>query len=93
MAGAFGALKDKYDLSVKVGADLVAKIEKQPAGAEVVAIGHLRLSGARIRSCQRDEVQSVGAFHVQRRNGDVGSLCARAHGNDGFFVAPRVVVD
>jgi Fe-S oxidoreductase len=39
MAGAFGALKDKYDLSVKVGADLVAKIAGQPPGTEVVASG------------------------------------------------------
>jgi len=39
MAGAFGALKDKYDLSVKVGADLVAKIAQQSPGTEVVASG------------------------------------------------------
>ena len=39
MAGAFGALKDKYDLSVQVGADLVAKISNQPAGTEIVASG------------------------------------------------------
>ena len=39
MAGAFGALEEKYDLSVKVGADLVKKIAQQPAGTDVVASG------------------------------------------------------
>ena len=39
MAGAFGALQSKYDLSLKVGADLVKKIEAQPAGSVVVASG------------------------------------------------------
>jgi hypothetical protein len=39
MAGAFGALKEKYDLSVQVGADLVAKIFHQPPGTEIVASG------------------------------------------------------
>jgi FAD/FMN-containing dehydrogenase/Fe-S oxidoreductase len=39
MAGAFGALADKYDLSVRVAADLIDKIEKQPAETEIVASG------------------------------------------------------
>jgi Fe-S oxidoreductase len=39
MAGAFGALKEKYELSVQVGADLVSKIQQQPAGTEIVASG------------------------------------------------------
>ena len=39
MAGAFGALREKYDLSVKVAADLIDKIENQPPGTEVVASG------------------------------------------------------
>ncbi len=39
MAGAFGALAEKYDLSVQVGADLLGKINKQPAGTEIVASG------------------------------------------------------
>ena len=39
MAGAFGALEEKYDLSVQVGADLVAKIQQQPSGTEVIASG------------------------------------------------------
>ena len=39
MAGAFGALESKYDLSVKVGADLVKKIKEQPADTVVVASG------------------------------------------------------
>ena len=39
MAGAFGALEEKYDLSVQVGADLVAKIRQQPPGTDIVASG------------------------------------------------------
>ncbi len=39
MAGAFGALESKYDLSLKVGADLVNKIKAQPRDAVVVASG------------------------------------------------------
>src|SRR5213082_1192735 len=37
MAGAFGALAEKYDLSVKVAADLLNKIGLQPVGSEIVA--------------------------------------------------------
>ncbi len=39
MAGAFGALESKYELSIKVGADLVKKIKAQPSDAVVVASG------------------------------------------------------
>jgi FAD/FMN-containing dehydrogenase/Fe-S oxidoreductase len=39
MAGAFGALAEKYDLSVKVAANLVAKINHEPPGAEIIASG------------------------------------------------------
>ena len=39
MAGAFGALESKYDLSLKVGADLVNKIKAQPSDIVVVASG------------------------------------------------------
>ena len=39
MAGAFGALTSKYELSVQVAAPLVAKIENQPAKTVVVASG------------------------------------------------------
>jgi FAD/FMN-containing dehydrogenase/Fe-S oxidoreductase len=39
MAGAFGALEEKYDLSVKVGALLVEKVKEQPADALLVASG------------------------------------------------------
>ncbi|MFL6514341.1 MAG: FAD-binding and (Fe-S)-binding domain-containing protein [Chthoniobacterales bacterium] len=39
MAGAFGALEEKYELSVQVGSDLVSKIRKQPPGTEIVASG------------------------------------------------------
>jgi Fe-S oxidoreductase len=39
MAGAFGALESKYELSLKVGADLVKKIQVQPSDSIVVASG------------------------------------------------------
>jgi Fe-S oxidoreductase len=39
MAGAFGALESKYELSLKVGDDLVRKIEAQPNGCTIVASG------------------------------------------------------
>jgi Fe-S oxidoreductase len=39
MAGAFGALAEKYELSVQVAADLLGKIDNQPAGTEIVASG------------------------------------------------------
>ena len=39
MAGAFGALSEKYDLSVRVAADLLDKIHHQPAGSEIIASG------------------------------------------------------
>jgi len=39
MAGAFGALAEKYDLSVQVAAQLIDKIDNQPAGTEIVASG------------------------------------------------------
>jgi FAD/FMN-containing dehydrogenase/Fe-S oxidoreductase len=39
MAGAFGALAEKYDLSVQVAQRLLDKIEDQPPGAEIIASG------------------------------------------------------
>jgi Fe-S oxidoreductase len=39
MAGAFGMLAEKYELSVQVAADLIGKIDHQPLGATVVASG------------------------------------------------------
>jgi Fe-S oxidoreductase len=39
MAGAFGALAEKYELSVQVAADLLGKIDNQPAGTEIIASG------------------------------------------------------
>ncbi|MSU36430.1 MAG: hypothetical protein EXS36_15305 [Pedosphaera sp.] len=39
MAGAFGALESKYDLSVRVGQPLMEQIQQQPAGTVVVASG------------------------------------------------------
>jgi len=39
MAGAFGALAEKYDLSVQVGQRLLDAIENQAPGTEVIASG------------------------------------------------------
>jgi Fe-S oxidoreductase len=39
MAGAFGALAEKYDLSVQVAQDLIDKIENQARGTEIIASG------------------------------------------------------
>jgi Fe-S oxidoreductase len=39
MAGAFGMLAEKYDLSVQVAADLLNKIDNQPSDATVIASG------------------------------------------------------
>jgi Fe-S oxidoreductase len=39
MAGAFGALAEKYDLSVQVAQRLLDKIDDQPPGAEIIASG------------------------------------------------------
>jgi len=39
MAGAFGALAEKYDLSVQVGQRLLDAIDDQPRGTEIIASG------------------------------------------------------
>jgi FAD/FMN-containing dehydrogenase/Fe-S oxidoreductase len=39
MAGAFGALAEKYDLSVQVAMNLIHKIDNQPPGTEIIASG------------------------------------------------------
>jgi Fe-S oxidoreductase len=39
MAGAFGALVEKYDLSVQVAQRLLDAIDNQPAGTEIIASG------------------------------------------------------
>jgi FAD/FMN-containing dehydrogenase/Fe-S oxidoreductase len=39
MAGAFGALAEKYDLSVQVAQRLLDTIDNQPAGTEIIASG------------------------------------------------------
>ena len=39
MAGAFGALAEKYDLSIQVAQDLIDKIENQARGTEIIASG------------------------------------------------------
>ncbi len=57
MAGAFGALESKYDLSLKVAEPLVTKIQDQPPGTIVVASG---------TSCrhQIDHLSPVHARHM-----------------------------
>jgi Fe-S oxidoreductase len=39
MAGAFGALASKYELSLKVAAPLIEKVNAQPAGSILIASG------------------------------------------------------
>ena len=39
MAGAFGMLAEKYDLSVQVAGDLLTKLRQQPTNTEIVASG------------------------------------------------------
>src|SRR5213593_2733025 len=39
MAGAFGALAEKYDLSIQVAQRLLDNIDSQPAGTEIIASG------------------------------------------------------
>jgi Fe-S oxidoreductase len=39
MAGAFGALAEKYDLSVQVAQRLLDQIDSQPPGTEIIASG------------------------------------------------------
>ena len=39
MAGAFGALAEKYDLSVQVAQDLIDKLENQGSEAQIIASG------------------------------------------------------
>jgi Fe-S oxidoreductase len=39
MAGAFGALKEKYDLSLQVAAHLIDQIDNQISGTEIIASG------------------------------------------------------
>ena len=39
MAGAFGALAEKYDLSIQVAQRMLDQIDKQPPGTEVIASG------------------------------------------------------
>ena len=56
MAGAFGALESKYELSIKVGADLVKKIKAQPSDAVVVASG---------TSC-RHQIEHLTSIHPKQ---------------------------
>jgi Fe-S oxidoreductase len=53
MAGAFGALAEKYDLSVQVAQRLLDDIDNQPPGTEIVASG---------TSC-RHQIADLGNAH------------------------------
>src|SRR5438094_10281478 len=55
MAGAFGALAEKYDLAVQVAQRLLDNIENQPAGPEVGASGTSCRHQIRGRSNTRPE--------------------------------------
>ena len=68
MAGAFGALAEKYDLSVQVAADLLGKIDNQPTGTEIIASG---------TSCRH---QISDLTNVRPRH--MAELIAQAIGND-----------
>jgi len=39
MAGAFGMMESKYELSLKIAAPLIAQIQQQPYGTVVIASG------------------------------------------------------
>ena len=54
MAGAFGALENKYELSVKIAQPLLAQIQAQPAGTIVVASG---------TSCRHQLEHLAGSTH------------------------------
>jgi Fe-S oxidoreductase len=60
MAGAFGALADKYELSLKVAEPLIRQVKNQPFGTVVVASGtscrHQILHLARMRPRHMAEV-------------------------------------
>jgi Fe-S oxidoreductase len=53
MAGAFGALASKYELSLQVAEPLMNKIKEQPAQTEIVASG---------TSC-RHQIEHLSALH------------------------------
>jgi Fe-S oxidoreductase len=67
MAGAFGALAEKYELSVQVAADLLDKIDNQPPGTEVIASG---------TSC-RHQISDLSNVHPKH----MAELLASAIGN------------
>ena len=67
MAGAFGALAEKYELSVQVAADLLGKIDNQPVGTEIIASG---------TSC-RHQISDLTNVHPKH----MAELLANAIGN------------
>jgi FAD/FMN-containing dehydrogenase/Fe-S oxidoreductase len=69
MAGAFGALESKYDLSLKVAEPLVQQVNAQPAGTVIIASG---------TSC-RHQLEHVTPIHPKH----MAELLADAIGQNG----------
>jgi FAD/FMN-containing dehydrogenase/Fe-S oxidoreductase len=67
MAGAFGALAEKYDLSVQVAGHLIDNIDNQPVGTEIIASG---------TSC-RHQISDLTNVHPKH----IAELLASALGN------------
>ena len=67
MAGAFGALADKYELSVKIAQPLLARIRAQPAGTIVVASGtSCRHQLEHLSECQPRHIAEVLAAGLRK---------------------------
>ncbi len=70
MAGAFGALADKYELSVKIAQPLLAQIQAQPAGTIVVASGtSCRHQLEHLSQCHPRHIAEVLAAGLKPRHG------------------------
>jgi FAD/FMN-containing dehydrogenase/Fe-S oxidoreductase len=76
MAGAFGALHSKYDLSLKIAQPLVDKIQAQPAGTVIVASG---------TSC-RHQIQHLTPAHPRH----MAEVLAAALSSPGAAPSPHV---
>ena len=76
MAGAFGALESKYELSLKVGADLVQKIQAQPSGLNRGRFGHELPASNRTHDADSSEAHGrvAGGRDCLRTN----EVCLRA---------------
>jgi len=68
MAGAFGALADKYELSVKIARPLLAQIRAQPAGTIVAASGtSCRHQLEHLSECHPRHIAEVLAAALEHR--------------------------